>query len=231
VCVSRFVASHLQLADDPRVRVISACCRDSFFQGELARRRYVPGGSEPLKLASIGNIVRWKKWDLAIQGIAELPPEDRRRVQFTLWGPTQSDDDSRQFEREMRELVARHKLEGTVHLPGSAPSVVDALRETDWVIHPTFHEPCAVSVIEALATGVPVLSPTGGGPVEITGPGSLSFTPDDPRDLARQIQRILKGEFRAKSPVDLRESVRHRSATGVARQYGELYDLVTRRPS
>lgn len=56
------------------------------------------------------------------------------------------------------------------------------------------------------------------------GKTGLLFAPDDPVDLTRKLQMIAHSELPILSPNEIRESVRNRSASQVAKQYRALFD-------
>jgi glycosyltransferase involved in cell wall biosynthesis len=67
----------------------------------------------------------------------------------------------------------------------------DLLQEVDVFVHPgRWPEPCARTVIEALALGTPMLVSDVGGPPWIVGSFGRTFRPGDPADLAAQVDRL-----------------------------------------
>jgi glycosyltransferase involved in cell wall biosynthesis len=119
----------------------------------------------------------------------------------------------------------RHGLEALCFFHGLSLDVEDRLRTADWFVLPSTNEPCSLALIEALALGLPALVSGSGGNVDIVRPEQtgLLFEPGQVPSLTSALRRIARGETRMEPPSVIRESVRRRSATVVARQYLELY--------
>jgi glycosyltransferase involved in cell wall biosynthesis len=82
----------------------------------------------------------------------------------------------------------------------------DAYRSADVFVMPSMHEGFCVPVIEAMACGLPVVACRAAALPETVAAGGLSFTPDDPADLARQVRRVLTSRDQDKAtaaPVTL----------------------------
>jgi glycosyltransferase involved in cell wall biosynthesis len=174
----------------------------------------------------VGNIVRWKKWDVLLDALARLPDAMRRRFSFAHYGEAPADPDSCAFERELHEFIQRASLATTVRFQGPTHDVMARVQEADWFVLPSTNEPCSVALIEALALGRPALVSASGGNVDIITPDhtGLLFAADDAGDLARQLQRMLSGELRIADPGRLRQSVEARHPARVSRQYRDLYE-------
>jgi glycosyltransferase involved in cell wall biosynthesis len=107
-----------------------------------------------------------------------------------------ADDDVYQEEaRRCRELAARLGVADRLHLIGrvSDEQLLDAYRSADLLVIPSRHEGFCLPVIEAMACGLPVVAARAAALPETVADAGLSFTPDDPRDLARQVRRVLGG--------------------------------------
>ncbi|RME90074.1 MAG: glycosyltransferase [Verrucomicrobia bacterium] len=214
------------------VAVVSECCADAFFEKPLAGPPRA-AGEGPVRLVGLGNIVRWKNWHLLLQAIALLPPEQRARLVFDHWGPVPDDAACRRHREELQHLAER-AAPARVAFRGLTLNVEQPLREADWFVLPSTNEPCSVALIESLALGRPAIVSASGGNVDIVEDGrtGLHFQPDDAADLSRALRRLLAGEVRPLPPEAIRESVRPRSASAVAAQYGALYEEVRlKRPS
>src|SRR5207244_5781741 len=97
--------------------------------------------------------------------------------------------DRRRSEAEGRELVARLGLDGRVELlgPYSQDEAPDLLRRADLLLHTKYNDPCPTVVIEAMASGLPVVYSASGGVPELVGeeagigiPAPLDWEQDHP---------------------------------------------------
>ena len=224
VCLTPNMVRHYKL-DPARTRIVSDCCHDGFFEAPLSVRRPGAGQSSPLRILGIGNIIQWKNWHLILDALRRLPKPLSSRVLFTHYGPTPDDPVCRAYERELKEFAQREGLQEQVRFMGATNRVREALMETDVFALPSLNEPCSVALSEALALGIPVIVSASGGNVDIVrdGKAGLLFTPEDAGDLAAKIESILAGKAAFLPPAEIRETVRMRSATAVAAEYGRLY--------
>lgn len=61
----------------------------------------------------------------------------------------------------------------------------------DIMVHPTFYDPCSLAVLEALASGLPVITTIYNGAGWIITEGKEGYVLQDPRDVAGMAQKIL----------------------------------------
>jgi len=73
---------------------------------------------------------------------------------------------------------------------GFRASPKDAYFAADFLVHPTFYDPCSLVVLEALACGLPVITTRYNGAGELLSPPSNGFVIDDPHD-ARELGDAL----------------------------------------
>ena len=180
VVLNPAMAAHYGLVPGAgRVEIVPDCCADSFFEGPLTHRT---GPRSRLALVGVGNLVRWKKWNLVLDALGRLPAALRQRVHFTLWGPTPADPDSQAFARELKAQVGSLGLAPYVRLAGPTQQVREVVEAADVFIIPSTHEPCSVALTEALALGKPSIASASGGSVDIirSGYNGRLFRPDDP---------------------------------------------------
>jgi GT2 family glycosyltransferase len=74
-------------------------------------------------------------------------------------------------EDELRRYVAQHTLEGRVRFTGAVDNVPDWLRAADAFVFPTENEAFGLSLVEAMACGLPSVSTVVGGLAEIVQDG------------------------------------------------------------
>ena len=230
VVLTPAMARHYGLQAAPgRIEVIPACCDPGLFERPLQPPRR---SSPRIRLVGVGNLVRWKKWNLVLDALDRLPVPLRQRLHFTLWGPTPQDPDSQAFAAGLRSDIGRRGLAPYVRLAGPTNDVRGAVEDSDVFVLPSTNEPCSVALMEALALGRPAVVSSSGGNVDIVRDGSTGrlFRPDDPEDLARQLAGFAEGHWPTASPEQCRDSVRHHSGTAVWERYGRLYRQLPLRP-
>ena len=216
----------------PRCSIIFSGCADRFLQEPLTANAWP--SADPLaklRLIGMGTLVRWKCWHHPVAALARLPADLKARVEFHLWGPEQGDPDSQAFAAQLRESIEQHGLQETVLLRGVTNQVTDALRDGHFVIVASENEPCSVSLMEALALGLPALAARSGGNVDIVQDGTtgLLYETGSIDGLRDQIAAILNGDFTPAPPGEIRESVRGWAASEMAAKYNHVYRQMAKR--
>lgn len=77
---------------------------------------------------------------------------------------------------------------------GHRPDPRDCYFAADYLVHPTFYDPCSLVVLEALACGLPVITSRYNGAAELLTPPGDGLVIDDPHDtaaLAAALNRML----------------------------------------
>ena len=227
------MAAHYDLeVAPPRCSIIFSGCADRFLQEPLTANAWP--SADPLaklRLIGMGTLVRWKCWHHPVAALARLPADLKARVEFHLWGPEQGDPDSQAFAAQLRESIEQHGLQETVLLRGVTNQVTDALRDGHFVIVASENEPCSVSLMEALALGLPALAARSGGNVDIVQDGTtgLLYETGSIDGLRDQIAAILNGDFTPAPPGEIRESVRGWAASEMAAKYNHVYRQMAKR--
>jgi glycosyltransferase involved in cell wall biosynthesis len=203
-----------------RVESISACVADGYFNVPLRphRRRLT-------RWVGVGNLVRWKRWDLAAEALRRLSGPGVSDITLTVFGPTPDDSDAKRYEAELRVLACAPELAGRFALAGPTHRIGEELAGADGLLLPSTNEPCSVALMEALASGKPAVVSATGGNVDIieNGRTGVLFKDGDPDDLARVLRDAAGGGFAPAAPEAVRESVRSRSAAAVFTKYLALY--------
>src|SRR5205807_2056541 len=76
----------------------------------------------------------------------------------------------------------------------------DCFFASDFLVHPTFYDPCSLVVLEALACGLPVITSRFNGAAELLSPPREGYIIADPHQheiLAWSIDQLLDPETRA----------------------------------
>ena len=109
----------------------------------------------------------------------------------TNWGRTEPTATRRLVEEltaELRSMGIEVRQLGHV----SRPDVPSALRQADVHVVPSrWDEPCGLTILEGLATGLPIVASATGGSPELVGDAGLLFPRDDVDSLARRLELLL----------------------------------------
>lgn len=91
-------------------------------------------------------------------------------------------------------LAGRLGLAGRVTFLGHRADPKDCYFAADYLVHPTFYDPCSLVVLEALACGLPVITTRYNGASELLNPPAEGLVVNDPHDapaLAAALTRML----------------------------------------
>jgi UDP-glucose:(heptosyl)LPS alpha-1,3-glucosyltransferase len=110
-----------------------------------------------------------------LRALARVPKDCRFRIAI-VGGPKYG-----RYEALARRLGVLHR----VKFLGFRPDPRDAYFAADFLVHPTFYDPCSLVVLEALACGLPVVTSRFNGASEKLDP-SCGIVVDDPHD-AREL--------------------------------------------
>lgn len=96
-------------------------------------------------------------------------------------------------EDELKELVRENDLEESVVFTGEVSNVHEYLRAADVFVFPTENEAFGISLVEAMACGLPVISTTTGGLVDVLHPekNGLAVPVGGAAELGRALDRLL----------------------------------------
>lgn len=143
-------------------------------------------------IAAIGQIGLRKGWDVLA---AAAPPGES--VHLLLIGVRWSEkEESRRYEAELRDRFVVGGWSNRVHWLGARTDVSRILNEIDLLAHPAKQEPLGRVLLEAMASGVPVVATDVGGTREIIDDGISGrlVPPGDAVSLAVAVQELLNNE-------------------------------------
>lgn len=193
VCVSGALAEqtadHLPASLRDRLRVVPNGVDTSRFAP-----RADPARGDRLRVVFVGRMIPDKGADVLLEAVARLGRDD---VELTLVGSQNFDAGATPspFERDLRTRAAA--LGTRVRLLPFTPraEVAEVYRQADVVVVPSrWAEPFALTVMEGMASGVPVVASAVGGIPEVMGDASVLVRPDDPDELAAALEALADDE-------------------------------------
>jgi glycosyltransferase involved in cell wall biosynthesis len=99
-----------------------------------------------------------------------------------------------QLESEIRTLIRDLGVQSSAEVLGQVTGTEELLAEASVLIAPAPAEPFGLSVVEAMAHGVPVVGAAGGAHLETIGTKDLLFQPGDVRGCAALLDRLGRDE-------------------------------------
>jgi len=84
--------------------------------------------------------------------------------------------------RAYEQLAQRLGIADAVRFVGHCDPMRNAYFAADFLVHPTFYDPCSLVVLEALACGLPVITTKANGASELLSPPREGYVVEDPHD-------------------------------------------------
>lgn len=148
---AREAASLLGLGDDRVVLIPNGVDLDRF---TCPAGRADPGEDRPLQVLVLGRLCRQKGQDLFLQALAAVDP--RRAVHVTIAGGGPAEDELRAMARTLPDQVR-------VTFLGPVDDPVPLYHRTDLAVFPSRWEGQSLALLEAIATGCPILATNSSG--------------------------------------------------------------------
>ena len=117
---------------------------------------------------------------------------------------------------------------GRVLFIGAVVDTAPCYAAADAYVHPTWYDPCSLVVLEALASGLPVVTTSMNGASELMSDGEEGFVipPGDPRRLRAALVALLDGALREKMGNAARILAEAHTTTHNVRQMMDVYERV-----
>ncbi len=115
-------------------------------------------------IGTVGRLAEVKDQGTLIEAFALLRPQENPRLRLMIVGEGP-------MRGKLEGLIAQHRLEGRVWLAGNRTDIPQLLRQMDLYALPSTVEGISISILEAMATGLPVVATAVGGNPEIVTAG------------------------------------------------------------
>jgi sugar transferase (PEP-CTERM/EpsH1 system associated) len=224
-----------------RVRVPASRVRQIYngVDTELFRPRQLhetppwPGGFSSPDTVVIGSVGRMEavKNPLgllsALRRLVDAVPEGRKRLRFAVVG-------GGPLLAELRDGLRAAGLDSITWLPGARSDVAAIVRHLDIFVLPSLNEGISNTILDAMASGIPVVAARVGGNPELVRDGEtgLMYSAGDESELNAQLQRYVEdAATRQRHGARARAvAVANYTLESMVRAYLEVYqDLLDRR--
>lgn len=111
--------------------------------------------------------------------------------------------------RAYESLAKKLGIADVVRFVGHCDPMRNAYFAADFLVHPTFYDPCSLVVLEALACGLPVITTTANGASELLDPPQEGYVVEDPHhhvQLAECLEKLLDPQRRHACAVAARKA-------------------------
>lgn len=202
---------------------------EKFHPRQAPRAAIGPAGfsdDAEIVFGSIGRLAEVKDFPTLIRAfdqVCRAAPDRRLRLVIVGDGPTRA---------QCEALVAALRLGDRIWLAGDRSDVPDLLRAFDVFILPSLGEGISNTILEAMASGLPVIATAVGGNPELVAPGVTGalIPPAQPDAMARALlgyvtdaERIRREGLAARAEIEARFSME-----AMVRGYLGVYDTLAR---
>lgn len=111
--------------------------------------------------------------------------------------------------RRYQKLTEKLRIEDRVRFLGHRDDPRDCYFAADFLVHPTFYDPCSLVALESLACGLPVITSKYNGASELLTPPNDGIVIDDPHnaaELASAMARFTDRNVRAEASAAARQT-------------------------
>ena len=123
-------------------------------------------------------------------------------------------------------MAAKLGLTDRVHFVGYRQDVAELMRAADFFVYPSRYEACSLVLLEAMSSGLPIITAVTAGGSELLD-GSCSWVLDDPHDVAALADRMRRladdAVLRARMSAAARATAQRHAWSKMAGQYVELF--------
>ncbi len=220
--VSQFltVSEHVLSVSCETRRVVRE--RSSVLYNGIDTSRFAPRKQKtsklPVKIGCVGRLSKEKRHDILLEALSQIQTSRRPGLVLVGDGPTR---------QSLENQIQDSDLAKDVRLLGTCHNVPSILKDFDIFVLASDTEGLPVALLEAMATGLPVIATRVGGVPELVEDGVNGFLvpPGDPGELASAIEKLVcDAELRQRMGAAGRQkAVRQFSIQTAARKHEELY--------
>lgn len=181
---------------------------------------FKPGHSEDggeIKILCVSRLIERKGIRFLIEAVARLKSE---KIELILVGEGDQ-------EAELKQLVREKSLDKSVIFKGyvSHEKISEIYRSSDIFALPSLNEGMSNALLEAMASGLPVIVTDTGGTSELVDGNGFIVDKSNPEDIVRVLESVIaKPELLKKMGQRSREIAEGLSWHNVAMKYRELYE-------
>jgi len=183
-------------------------------------------GDDCIIIGSVGRMAEVKDYPnlvLAFISLLERAPTHRERLRLLIVGEGES-------RSKCIELLKQHGAGSLAWFPGERANIPELMAAMDIFVLPSLGEGISNTILEAMATGLPVIATKVGGNLELVHEGKTGFLvpPADPGAMAEAMLRYVSNpDLRHRHGLAARDIIDHQfSMEAMTQGYLSVYDRV-----
>lgn len=209
-------------------RVVAHGIDEKFLEAGSSRRKFPEGG--PIRCLYVSNAAPYKHQWHVVEAIAQLRAKTGVDLRLRLVG-----GGSGPAMERLQVAIATHDpercfVEQIAFVPSSR--IVDELRAADLFIFASSCENLPITLLEAMAAGLPIASSDRGPMPEVLGPDGFYFDPERPETIAATVERLVASRSdREQSAMSARQRAMQYTWTRCANETWRLLaSIVEKKP-
>ena len=227
--IERYLSGRVGIAAKRIAQIYNGVDTDRFAPSSQQRLTGQPPsfvGADLIVIGTVGRIQPVKDQATLMHAFCALRqslPDQAHRLRLMVVGDGP-------LAQDLRSLAESLGISDACWMPGSLDRVSDALAAMDIFVLPSLMEGTSNTILEAMASGLPVLATAVGGNVELVSPDRTGrlFKPRDVGQLTQLLADYVRNESLRRAHGELaRERVdQDFSLRAMVERYGALYDAV-----
>jgi glycosyltransferase involved in cell wall biosynthesis len=220
-CTKRDIVSFFHVPEQ-KIEVVYQGCHPAFYETVPPEKRQSVAAKyrlPPLFILNVGSIEARKNLALIVKALPYIPDD----VHLVAAGkPTP-------YQQEVEGYARRAGIASRLHLLNEVASedLPAIYQSAALCVYPSFSEGFGIPVVEALASGIPVIAASGSCLEEAGGTGSIYVDPSNERELSEQIMAVLNDQEMARRMVETgREHIKRFAGKRIAADVIRVYKSV-----
>ena len=194
--------------------------RNGQYRADIRKRH---GLNEEVVLLFVSNNFSMKGLGILMEVLADLKRENSPPCRLLILGRDRKNSHLR--------LAKKLGISEEIAFVGSTEEIEKYYGAADLLVHPSFYDACSLTVFEALASGLPVITTSSNGASGVITQGKEGFILSNPRDrqtLKQQISSHFDRETRLRTSVAARHLAEHYS---LEKNYRAMTDIFQKHAS
>ena len=185
--------------------------------GRAKKRKELGIPEDAFLLLSVGELSPRKNHQIVIKALAELKKED---IYYCIAGQGAE-------EEHLKELIVKNNLQKNVKLLGFRSDISELLKAADFFILPSLQEGLSVALMEAMASGLPVVCSQIRGNVDLIDErDGRCFDPYSIEDCREAIESLLEKDLKEIGNYNA-ERVKEFGIDNVSQKMRKIYEMVS----